>query len=299
MGRRQGYIIVALLAVIAVALVVLVGVLAASAGDDDGATAGQGQPSTSSTDTAVEEPADPAAALEDAGLDVVMRPPVPEAPDAWGDYQLDASWDGQVRVFEGGDATPVEGETGAAFPASQNNCGTEAYFVTFRAVGDGARVDAQLANAVGEPVDSEVLTAGWMLATNCVTPSFAFDSSESGGTLAEVAYSVHRYRQASLAGGTAREVTTTAPVPAPAPSPAPAPAAPAAPTFVECLFGTPGPARFSDGTVRNHQPCRETPEARTSVEAERNCNDANWRRQMQAEGDRFCGSTAWADGFYE
>lgn len=297
MDRRQGYIIIALLAVIAVALAVLVGVLVASGGDDDNATAAQGPPSTSSTDTAVEEIADPAAALEDAGLDVVMPPPVPDAPDAWGDYQLDGSWDGQVRVFEGGDPVPVDGETGGAFPASQNNCGTEAYLVTFRAVDDGARVDAQLVNAVGETADADVLTDGWMLATNCVTPSFAFDSSENGGTLTEVAYSVHRYRQASVGGGAGQEVTSAAPVPAPAP--APAPAAPAAPTFVECLFGTPGPARFSDGNIRFHQPCRETPGARVAIEAERNCNDATWRRQMQTEGDRFCGSTAWADGFYE
>ena len=116
-----------------------------------------------------------------------------------GDYQLDASWDGQVRVFEDGDAVPVEGETGGAFPARQNNCGTEAYFVTFRAMGDDARVDAQLVGAVGEPADSEVLTDGWMLGTNCVTPSFVFHSSDADATLTEVAYSVHRYRHASVA----------------------------------------------------------------------------------------------------
>lgn len=28
------------------------------------------------------------------------------------------------------------------------------------------------------------------------------------------------------------------------------------------------------------------------------CNDAVWRRHMQAEGDTICGSTAWADGFF-
>lgn len=295
MNRRQGYIIIALLAVIAVALAVLIGVLVGSRGDDQGAAVEQDQPPTSSTEAATDEITDPAAALEEAGFDVVMPAPVPDAPEAWGDYQLDGSWNGQVRVFEGGDAVPVDGETGGKFPASQNSCGTEAYFVTFRTVGEGVQVDAQLVNAVGEPADSEIMTDGWMLGTNCVTPSFAFHSSEGGGTLTEVAYSVHRYRQASVAGGAGQEVTSAAPAPAPAPTPV----APAVPTFVECLFGTPGPARFSDGTVRNYQPCRETPEARASIEAERNCNDANWRRQMQAEGDRFCGSSAWADGFYE
>lgn len=294
MSRRQGYIIIALLAVIAVALAVLVGALV-TAGDDDDSHAGaeQGPPPAPSTETAVEEVADPAAALADAGLDVVLPPPVPDAPDAWGDYQLDASWDGQLRVFDGGDLVPVDGEAGGVFPASQNSCGFQAYFVTFRAVGDGVKVDARLVNAVGEPADSAIMSDGWMLGTNCVTPSFAFHSSDHGATLTEVAYSVYRYRQASVAQ------EPVAPQQPQVQAPPPAPAAPAEPTFVECLFGTPGPARFSDGSIRNHQPCRETPEARASIEAERNCNDADWRRRMQAEGDRFCGSTAWADGFYE
>lgn len=254
MNRRQGYIIIALLAVIAVALAVLVGVLVTSGDDDDNAAADQGPPPTTSAETAAEEIADPAAALEDAGFEVVMPPPVPDAPDAWGDYQLDASWEGQVRVFEDGDAVPVEGETGGVFPASQNSCGNEAYFVTFRAVGEGTRVDAQLVNAVGEPADSEVLTDGWMLGTNCVTPSFAFHSSDADGTLTEVAYTVHRYRQASVAGEAGQAVTTAAP----APAPAPAPAAPAEPTFVECLFAGgswTGSALFSDGVYRFDDRC--------------------------------------------
>lgn len=289
MDRRQGYIIIALLVVIAVVLAVLVGVLVASGGDDDTATAGQGPSSTSSTDTAVEEIADPAAALEGAGLDVVMPAPVPDAADAWGDYRLDASWDGQVRVFEDGDPIPVDGETGGAFPASQNNCGTEAYFVTFRAVDDGARVDAQLVNAAGEPADSDVLTEGWMLGTNCVTPSFAFDSSENGGTLIDVAYSVHRYRQASVAGEAGQEVTTAAP----APAPAPAPAAPAAPTFVRCVTGLASMGIYSDGSTRPDSRCPE-PE---KLQAERVCGGMyGWEQVSREKYIELCGKAPPSGG---
>ena len=281
MNRRQGYIIIALLAVIAVALAVLVGVLVASGGDDDkSATAGQGPPPTSSTDSAVEEITDPAAALEDAGLDVVMHPPVPDAPDAWGDYQLDASWDGQVRVFEDGDAVPVEGETGGAFPASQNNCGTGAYFVTFRAVGDDARVDAQLVNAVGEPADSEVLTDGWMLGTNCVTPSFVFHSSDADSTPTEVAYTVHRYRQASVAQEPA------APQQPQIQAPPPAPAAPAEPTFVRCVTGLASMGVYSDGSTRPDNRCPE-PE---KLEAESVCGGMyGWREVSRERYIELCG----------
>src|SRR5690625_3810966 len=162
MSRRQGCIIIALLAVIAVALAVLVGALVTAGDDDNHSGAGQGPPPTPSTETAVEEVADPAAVLADAGLDVVMPPPVPDAPDAWGDYQLDAAWDGQLRVLDGGDVVPVDGENGGVFPASQNSCGAEAYFVTFRAVGRDVRVDARLVNAVGEPADSAIMSDGWM-----------------------------------------------------------------------------------------------------------------------------------------
>lgn len=285
MNRRQGYIIIALLAVIAVALAVLIGVLVGSRGDDQGAAVEQDQPPTSSTEAATDEITDPAAALEEAGFDVVMPAPVPDAPEAWGDYQLDGSWNGQVRVFEGGDAVPVDGETGGKFPASQNSCGTEAYFVTFRTVGEGVQVDAQLVNAVGEPADSEIMTDGWMLGTNCVTPSFAFHSSEGGGTLTEVAYSVHRYRQASVAGGAGQEVTSAAPAPAPAPTPV-VPATPAAPTLVECESGLSALGMFSDGVRRQDMRCHDPRASR----AEGVCGGMyGWEKVSREEYIELCG----------
>lgn len=74
------------------------------------------------------------------------------------------------------------------------------YFVTFRAVTDAAQLAAQLVNAVGESADSQVLHSG--LGTNCVTPSFAFNSSTPEGNLTDVAHSVHRYRSSSVAPNT-------------------------------------------------------------------------------------------------
>lgn len=98
---------------------------------------------------------------------------------------------------------------------------------------------------------------------------------------------------------------TEAPVTSPAPAPPvvtesetewvpAAPAAPAppvsGPTFVECLFGTPGPARFSDGSIRNHPPCSETPEAQRSLRAESVCGGLyGWQEVSRAEYIDLCG----------
>lgn len=61
------------------------------------------------------------------------------------------------------------------------------------------------------------------------------------------------------------------------------------PYVVECLFGTPGPARWSDGTVAFSQECYE--QGAASVEAEHNCSDRAWRESMGAEGDAICGGS--------
>lgn len=76
----------------------------------------------------------------------------------------------------------------------------------------------------------------------------------------------------------------------PAPPAPPAPAVVTEPTFVECLFGTPGPARFSDGSIRNHPPCAETPEALRSNRAESVCGGLyGWREVSRDEYVDLCG----------
>ncbi|EYT63354.1 hypothetical protein H483_0108045 [Dietzia sp. UCD-THP] len=88
-----------------------------------------------------------------------------------------------------------------------------------------------------------------------------------------------------------------APVVAP---PAAAPAEPAQdqaePYVVECIFGTPGPSRMSDGTIQNTDFCANQPGAAESRYLESNCSDMAWRHGMGLEGDRLCGSSHYEDG---
>lgn len=72
------------------------------------------------------------------------------------------------------------------------------------------------------------------------------------------------------------------------------PAAP--PTVVECLFGTPGPSRMSDGSIQNTDFCANQPGAAESRFLESNCSDMAWRQEMGFEGDRLCGSSLFEDG---
>lgn len=284
MSSRQASVIIGLLVVIAVALGVGIGYLVVGRDDDEAAPAAGEPTATSAPPTSTEEMvADPVAALEAAGVDVVQPPPVPEAPEAWGEYTLAGSWDGRVRAFDNREPAKATAEDGSTFPASMNGCGEMIYFVTFRATDDGDAVDAQLLDAVGGVNDSEVLGSGWMLGTNCATPAFVFDTSADGATMIDVAFTVHEYRQSSVAQSSA------APQPQ-AQDPAPAPAAPTEPTFVECIFGTPGPARFSDGSIRNHPPCAQTPEAQRYLEAESVCGGLNgWEVYGREKYESLCG----------
>lgn len=288
MSRRQATAIIALLAVIAVLLVAVIAYLV-GAGGRDAQQSETAPPSeaTAPVETTEQEEMDPVALLEGAGVDVVMAPPVPDAPEEWGDFVLDGSWDGQVRVFEGQGVEPIRGDDDGTFPASMNGCGLEMYLVTFRAVSEQTLVDAQLINAVGEPVASEVLDGGWMLGTNCVTPSFAFESSDAEGTLTDVAYTVHRYSQSSVAQDAPQ---SRAPAPAspaaPAPPAAPTPAAPAAPTFVRCVTGLASSGIYSDGSTRRDTRCPE-PEM---LEAERVCGGLyGWQEVSRERYIDLCG----------
>lgn len=89
-------------------------------------------------------------------------------------------------------------------------------------------------------------------------------------------------------------------MPAPAAPPAAAPVQPppsaAEPYVVECLFGTPGPSRMSDGTIQNTDYCANQPGAAESRFFEGNCSDMAWRQTMGLEGDRLCGSSLFEDG---
>src|SRR5699024_1802932 len=114
---------------------------------------------------------------------------------------------------------------------------------------------------------------------NCATPRFAPSSSGGAGPVG-VDYTVTEYRR----------VTT------PEADEAPAPSSAAGPTFVECLFGTPGPARFSDGSIRNHRPCTQSPEAQRSLKAERVCGGLyGWREVSAQEYRDLCGGTPPTD----
>lgn len=269
MGRRLIIVITTVLSVIAVVLAVGIGYLFGSRGTG-GEAAVSAQPSASTAATPAVEDAvveDPAAALEAAGVDVVLPPPVPDAPEEWGDYELARRWDGTVRVSTGADAEPVRGPGGAAFPSSMNGCGELMYLVTFRGVDGSTTVDARLVDAVGGINDSKKLSSGWMLGTNCSTPSFAFDESVNEVDQLSVGYTVNEYRKSSVA----QESTVQWQ------APASEQVAPAEPVFVECIVGTPGPARFSDGSVKFHQPCQDTPEAQRSMMAERVCGGLGGR----------------------
>lgn len=96
------------------------------------------------------------------------------------------------------------------------------------------------------------------------------------------------------------EIATDAPAP-PADDEPTAPTAAAvpttaAPTVVECLFGTPGPSHMSDGTIQNTEFCANQPGAAESRYLESNCSDMAWRQEMGFEGDRLCGSSLFEDG---
>lgn len=278
MSRRQATTIIALLSVIAVALVVLIAYFVGVGSGRDEARQAEPMPSTESAAPAEQEGVDPVALLEDAGVDVVMGPPVPDAPEEWGDYVLDGSWDDQVRVFEGQGVEPIRGEDGDRFPATMNGCGLQMHLVTFRAVAEPVHLEAQLVDAVGDPVASEVLNGGWMLGTNCVTPSFAFDSSTAEGGLTDVAYTVHRYRRSSVAQE-GPQPQSGAPAPA-------APPVPAEPTFVRCVTGLASMGIYSDGSTRPDNRCPEP----HVLEGERVCGGMyGWQEVSRERYIELCG----------
>lgn len=107
--------------------------------------------------------------LEGAGFDVVISGPAPEDVESWGDYRLERSTDGRVRVFE--HTGPIQATLdGGQWPMSMNSCGSVMYLVVFRSVNENVMLNASLVNSVGTVVASQQGDRGWMLLTNCSTP---------------------------------------------------------------------------------------------------------------------------------
>ena len=284
MTKRQAGVIIVLLSIIALALTVGLGYYIGWGGDDRVAGSTEGMttpaPASESPDQQGDE-AEPAALgldesiamLEAAGLNVIRGAPVPEAPERWGDFELEESWDGRLRVFESADPEPITGHDGGVFPASMNNCGAGMYFVTFRSANPYATLDAQLINAVGAAEASEQLKNGWMLGTNCQTPTFGFHRSTNEANTADVVYTVHEYLQSSVAAPAAGPA-------APGPRvPTAAPVQPAEPALVECLTGLSTMGRFSDGSVRSDQRCFDP----VAVEAEGVCGGLYGHERVSRE----------------
>lgn len=105
------------------------------------------------------------------------------------------------------------------------------------------------------------------------------------------------YIAESPAGSGAPDTSSPAPAEETAPAVQQAPAT-AEPYVVECLPGTPGPSRMSDGTTRSTDYCANQPGAAESRAFESNCSDTAWRQNMGLEGDQLCGSTAFQDGAF-
>lgn len=276
--KGQARMIIALLSVIVV-LIVAGGVWFFWSGEASGSEDG---PVAEAEEISVPEeievddgipPVDSLHLLETAEVDSVNPAPMPEPIEAFGDYVQNRTWSGTIRVFEGGESVPVAGEDGGAFPVSMNGCGSMMYLVTFRSVDEEVLLNAQLLNAVNE-VSAEVAMAdGWMFSTNCQTPQFAFASSAGTSVLSDVTYEITEYRQSSVA----------------APEEQAAALPEAEPYVVECLFGTPGPALWSDGSTRFAEECVNTPEAQESLSAERICGGLyGWQEVTKEEYERLC-----------
>jgi hypothetical protein len=293
MTKKQMIAIISL----AVATLVLAGVVIGVVTSDDGTTDAESSPTTASNTSAAattEEEAveDPAAVLAAAEVNSIHPAPAPEAVEEWGDYALSDSWDGRVRVFEDSEPNEISAPGGERFPATMNNCGIAMYYVTFRSVNENVDIEAHLINAIGESAASRALNQGWSLSTNCETPAFEFISASDISTLGDVVYDVHEYRQSSVAPAAPPEpaaapVTSTPP---PTTAPAPTTAAPE-PTLVQCM-GYLGPpiGLYSDGVERPTPGCANSPEQQRSARAEGVCGGlGGWTEVSEAEYIDLCG----------
>lgn len=284
MTKLQAKLIIALLATLVVAAVVL---LLAQLGWIQSKDASVGKESAeastsggSSMSNASGESMDSVQILEAAAVNSIHEPPIPDAPEKWGTYKLQASWDGQIRIFEHGEATEILGQDGSRFPASMNGCGAAMYFVTFRSVNPEVSITEHLMNAAGSSSGSKALNQGWSLSTNCETPTFEFLSSSGISNLGDVSYSVYEYIEDSVAepdagaqGGTASSAEE--------------------PEFVKCI-GVLGPAMalYSDGSERLAPECENSPEQQRAIKGESVCGSMDgWKTVTAEEYEDLCGRT--------
>ena len=286
-GMKAAIIIAALVAVIAVAVAVTVVALTGNDGEPAAAasseTAGPAMGSTSSSETDAEtepeEPAmDSAAMLEGAGFDVVISGPAPKAVESWGDYRLERSESGRVRVGQNSGPTQATLD-GGQWPMSMNSCGIVTYLVVFRSANENVMLNASLANSVGDVVASQQGDRGWMLLTNCATPQWEFMSSTDEGNLGDVVYDVHEYRQSASATGAGQGADDGSGVSADGGG--------EAKYFYYCVEDSPGQAIMTDGSVGYEEYCVQNPQATRASLGERCCGGLN--------GSQTCGQDLWYD----
>lgn len=186
MTRSEGTTLIALLTIIATAIVGLAAALTLGVRDDDGAVAAE----EAVVATPIPEPVvDP---LEQATMNSIHGPGIPEASDTWDGFEHIRSWEGELTVWQGSPAQLILGPEGNWFPAGQPGCGDGAHLITFTA-GAGELLTAQLSDSLGTPVGSGDHTTGWILADDCHLPYVGLaDEAVS----AQVSYTVHEYQPA-------------------------------------------------------------------------------------------------------
>lgn len=240
------------------------------------------------TSTAEEVPGDPAEVLAGAEVNSIHPAPAPEAPEQWGEYQLQASWEGRLRVFESSDPQEIRNWDDDRFPATMNNCGFAMFFVTFRSTNPNVDLGVHLINAIGEAAVSEQVNEGWLKSTNCETPAMEFLSSADESNLGDVVYSVHEYWQASVLPP--QPAATETPVSTAVVEPAPVSTILAEPTLVQCLGYLSPTGLYSDGSERSTPSCADSPEYQRSVRAEGVCGGLyGWMEVTEAEYLELCG----------
>lgn len=195
----QGKVIIALLIVLILAVGALVfSTFMENRKNEESPVETASSSSTSSEEEPTEEVNSQDIDLASVDVDSVHAAPVPSAPDSWGEYTINQTWKGQVRVFEHAEEpSELLGQGGENWISSANGCGSLMYLVTFKAVNDQAKIQAELTDYNGDVIDGETSRSGWMLFTNCATPEMALGSINGIGNLSDVAYEVHEYVQAS------------------------------------------------------------------------------------------------------
>lgn len=280
MTKSQAKTIIILLSVLVVAAVVLV-IAQLGGAKKQAATstevASEKLRSSSSMPTR-QSAGDSAKILETAAVNSIHKPPIPEAPQRWGQYKLRHNWDGQVRVFQHSSNTEILGPEGGRFPSSMNGCGAAMYLVTFKSVNPEVSIAIHLMNAAGSSSASEVLNQGWSLSTNCETPTFEFVSSSGVSNRGDVSYTVYEYIEDSAAPqtyGAERDRESSA----------------EEAHFVKCI-GVLGPAMalYSDGSERLAPECENSPEQQRALKGESVCGSLDgWKRVTPAEYEDLCG----------